>query len=47
MQSLTEGLVQVGVTGPVERQVAYSSDLRRLLGLGGERGDENTSSQST
>ena len=36
-QSLKEGLAQVGVSGQVVRQVAYSSDLGRLLGLGGER----------
>jgi hypothetical protein len=36
-QSLTEGLGQVGASGLVGRQVAYSSDLGRLLGLGGER----------
>ena len=36
-QSLEEGLAQVGGSGQVGRQVAYSSDLGRLLGLGGER----------
>ena len=36
-QSLEEGLLQVGTSGQVGRQVAYSSDLGRLLGLGGER----------
>jgi hypothetical protein len=36
-QSLTEGLVRVGPIGQVGRHVAYSSDLARLLGLGGER----------
>jgi hypothetical protein len=36
-QSLEEGLVYVGASGHVGRQVAYSSDLGRLLGLGGER----------
>jgi hypothetical protein len=30
-QSLTEGLVVVGAKGQVGRQVAYSSDLGRLL----------------
>src|SRR5262249_28940975 len=30
-QSLTEGLLVVGVSGPVDRQIAYSSDLGRLL----------------
>ena len=45
-QSLTEGLVQVGVSGQVGRQVAYSSDLGRLLRLGGERrGEETTRDQ--
>ncbi len=32
-QSLEEGLGQVGIGGQVEPQVAYSSDLGRLLGL--------------
>ena len=32
-QSLTEGLLQVGTSGQVARQVAYSSDLGRLLGV--------------
>src|SRR5207302_7845953 len=36
-QSLEKGLYQVEVSGPVEPQVAYSRDLPRLLGLGGER----------
>ena len=36
-QSLEEGLSQVGIRGQVDRQEAYSSDLGRLLGLGGER----------
>jgi hypothetical protein len=36
-QSLTEGLLDVGVSGQVGRQVAYSSDLGRLLRVGGER----------
>src|SRR5262249_8902473 len=36
-QSLTEGLLYVGGSGQVGRQVADSSDLGRLLGLGGER----------
>jgi hypothetical protein len=39
-QSLTEGLLYVGVSGQVGRQVADSSDLGRLLGLGGERRGE-------
>ena len=42
-QSLTEGLVQVGVSGPVGPQVAYSIDLPRLLRLGGQRCGERTS----
>src|SRR6266849_5835919 len=41
-QSLTEGLVHVGASG----QVAYASDLGRLLGLGGEWGGEQAASQS-
>jgi hypothetical protein len=39
-QSLTEGLWQVGGSGQVGRQVAYSSDLGRLLCFGGERRGE-------
>src|SRR5712691_12584158 len=40
-QSLTEGLVQVGASGQVGPQPAYSSDLGRLLGLNGEgRGEK-------
>jgi hypothetical protein len=39
-QSLTESLFQVGIRGQVERQEAYSSDLGRLLPLGGERRGE-------
>jgi hypothetical protein len=46
-QSLTEGLVQLGVSGRVEGQEAYSRDLGRLLGLGGEwRGKEHRTSAS-
>jgi hypothetical protein len=46
-QSLTERLAQVAVRGHVERQKAYSSDLRRLLGLGGERcGEERRTGAS-
>jgi hypothetical protein len=41
-QSLEEGLAQVGGSGPVEPQVAYSSDLGRLLGLGRNRAEEPT-----
>ncbi len=44
-QSLTEGLSQVGASGQVARQVAYSSDLGRLLGLGGDRRGEEADSQ--
>jgi hypothetical protein len=44
-QSLEEGLSQVGISGQVERQVAYSSDLGRLLCLGGERGDDDAASE--
>jgi hypothetical protein len=36
-QSLEEGLKHVGGSGHVERQEAYSSDLGRLLGVGGTR----------
>jgi len=42
---VTEGLVQLGVSGRVERQVAYSSDLDRLLSLGSERRGEKAASQ--
>jgi hypothetical protein len=41
-QSLTEGLGQVGVSGQVGRQEAYSSDLGRLLGVGRNRAEEPT-----
>ena len=41
-QSLEEGLLQVGISGQVGRQVAYSSDLGRLLGLGRNRAEEPT-----
>ena len=34
---MEEGLSQVGGSGQVGGQVAYSYDLGRLLGLGGER----------
>jgi hypothetical protein len=45
-QSLMEGLAHVEVSGcQVERQVAYSSDLGRLLGLGGERRGEEAARQ--
>ena len=39
-QPLEEGLVPVGASGPVERQVAYASDFNRLLRLSGERRGE-------
>src|SRR5438477_6487725 len=46
-QSLAEGLWQVGTSGQVDgRQPSYSSDLGRLLGLGGERCGEKAASQS-
>ena len=45
-QSLEEGLLQVGISGQVGRQVADSSDLGRLLRLGGERRGEEAASQS-
>jgi hypothetical protein len=42
-QSLEEGLSQVGGSGQVGGQVAYSNDLGRLLGLDCERcGEEAT-----
>ena len=44
-QSLTEGLVQEGVSALVERQEANSSDLGRLLGFGGERRDDDAASE--
>ncbi|MBM2844101.1 MAG: merR-type protein [Anaerolineales bacterium] len=44
-QPLEERLSQVGTSGQVERQPAYSSDLGRLLGLGGERGGHEAASQ--
>jgi hypothetical protein len=46
-QSLEEGLSQVGGSGQVGRQVAYSSDLGRRLRFGDERrGEEATSDAS-
>jgi hypothetical protein len=36
-QPLEEGLVPVGASGSVERQVAYASDFGRRLRLSGER----------
>src|SRR5262249_27515415 len=36
-QSLAERLIQVGGGGAIEKQVAYSSNLGRLLGLGRNR----------
>jgi hypothetical protein len=39
---LEEGLSQVCGSCQVERQVAYSSDLVRLLGLAGKRRGERT-----
>jgi hypothetical protein len=45
-QSLEEGLSQVEGSGPVEPQVAYSRDLGRLLGLGGEWGSHEAARQS-
>ena len=41
-QSLAEGFAQVGARIPAGPQVAYSSDLPRLLCLGGERPGEET-----
>src|SRR4030095_13383642 len=45
-QSLTEGLLHDGISGQVGRQVAYSSDLGRLLRTGGERRGEQRGSTS-
>ena len=39
-QPLPEGRWQLGNPGQVAGQVAYSSDIGRLLGLGGKRADE-------
>jgi hypothetical protein len=44
---LTEGLAQVGARGQVGRQVAYASDLGRLLGLGSERRGEEAQSEDS
>src|SRR5215470_20180191 len=41
-QSLEEGLKHVGGSGHIEGQEAYSSDLGRLLGLGGDWVEEPT-----
>src|ERR1700730_1343829 len=46
-QSLEEGLVSMGASGPVERQIAYASDLGGLLRLGGERRGEQAASQTS
>jgi len=46
MQSLTEGLGQVATSGKAARQVAYSSDLGRLLGLASERFGEQGAGDS-
>ena len=45
-QSLTEGLGQMGTAGQLARQVAYSSDLGRLLRLGGQRHGGEAATQS-
>jgi Protein of unknown function (DUF541) len=45
-QSLKEGLWCLEITSRAGCQVAYSSDLGRLLRLGGERHDEETAGQS-
>jgi hypothetical protein len=42
-QSLAEGLALAGASGPAGPQVAYSSDLPRLLRLGEERPGERAS----
>src|SRR2546422_10137 len=39
------GPAQVGTSGRVERQEAYSRELGRLLGLGGERCDDEAASE--
>src|SRR5262249_61955483 len=44
-QPLTKGLLEV--RGRVGRQVAYSKDLGRLLGLGGERRGEKGEGQDS
>jgi hypothetical protein len=44
-QSLEEGLPQLGNCGHVDRQVAYSSDLRRRLGSDGERRGEEAAAR--
>jgi len=44
-QSLAEGLGQVGGSSQVDRQVAYSRDLGRLLRVGSERRGEEAASQ--
>ena len=41
-QPLKEGLAQVRASGQVVRQVAYSRDLRCLLGFGSERRGHET-----
>jgi hypothetical protein len=45
-QSLKKGLSQVGVTGRLVPQPAYSSDLGRLLGLSRKRSDQQGESAS-
>ena len=45
-QPLTEGLVQLAISGQVGRQVAYSSDPPRLLPLGGKRSGEEVARQT-
>ena len=42
---MAEGLVQMGVRGWVERQVAYPRNFGRLLRLDGERRGEEAASQ--
>ncbi len=44
-QPLEEGLVPVGASSPVERQVAYSGNLGRLLRVRGERRGEEAAGQ--
>src|SRR4029450_10910606 len=45
-QSLTEGIAPLRVTGQVGRQVAYSSDLGRLLSLRSERRKSEAESEN-
>jgi hypothetical protein len=46
-QPLEEGLVPVGASGPVERQVAYSGNLGRRLRVSGEGRGEKAADQGS